>query len=209
MKKQALLTAALCLWSLVSAQTPYGELPERFRPDTLPCRLSGDVCFAIEGLGEVAFRSRGLAGCRDPRVAFIASDTLVTFMPVAGFADTKQRDPVCRFDGGNVAHVLSRTHKVTGGRIGVVDDDFPDDPDFADLMGTVFENSTYPWEEYAAGDFAYRLPVVQSLAEGKKEPFLGRDMHCRYIRFLTEVSVGLKEGGTRSFVHIVYLLLYP
>ena len=113
MKKQALLTAALCLWSLVSAQTPYGELPERFRPDTLPCRLSGDVCFAIEGLGEVAFRSRGLAGCRDPRVAFIAGDTLVTFMPVAGFADTKQRDPVCRFYGGNVAHVLSRTHKVT------------------------------------------------------------------------------------------------
>lgn len=209
MKKRALLTAALCLWNVVSAQTPYRDLPERFRSDTLPCRLDGGVCFAVEGLGTVTFRGGGSAARRDPREVFIAGDTLVTFMPIAGFADTTLRDPVCRFYGGNVAHVLSRTHKVTGGRVGAVDLDFPDDPDFADLMGIVFENATYPWKEYAAGDFAYRLPVVQSLAVGKKGPFLGPDMHCRYICFLTEASVELKTGGTRPFVHIVYLLLDP
>ncbi len=206
MKRRAILTAALCFWNVILAQTPYGELPERFRSDTLPCRLNGGIGFAIEGLG-TAMPPRVGVGDRDPRMVFIAGDTLVTFIPVAGFADTTLRDPVCRFYGGNVAHVLSRTHKVTGGRIGAVDPDFPDDPDFADLMGPVLENGMYPWKEYAAGDFAYRLPVVQSLAAGTKEPFLGPDMHCRYICFLTEVSVELKTGGTRPFVHIVYLLL--
>jgi len=41
MKKRVALLVALCIWKVVAAQTPYGEMPELFRPDTLPCRLGG------------------------------------------------------------------------------------------------------------------------------------------------------------------------
>ena len=41
MKKRVVLLVALCIWKVVAAQTPYGEMPERFRPAALPCeRLS-------------------------------------------------------------------------------------------------------------------------------------------------------------------------
>ncbi|BFL29362.1 hypothetical protein K320107C7_17770 [Alistipes shahii] len=50
MKKRVVLLVALCIWKVVAAQTPYGEMPERFRPDTLPCRLGGGVCFGMDGL---------------------------------------------------------------------------------------------------------------------------------------------------------------
>lgn len=61
----------------------------------------------------------------------------------------------------------------------------------------------------AAGDSAYRLPVVRSLVGGKEDPLLGSDMRRRYVRLLTEVSVELKAGGTRPFVHVVYLAAGP
>ena len=44
---------------------------------------------------------------------------------------------------------------------------------------------------------------------GKEDPLLGSDMRRRYVRLLTEVSVELKAGGTRPFVHVVYLLPDP
>lgn len=56
---------------------------------------------------------------------------------------------------------------------------------------------------------AYRLPVARSLVGGKEDPLLGSDMRRRYVRLLTEVSVELKAGGTRPFVHVVYLLPDP
>ena len=198
MKKRVALLVALCIWKVVAAQTPYGEMPERFWPDTLPCRLGGGVCFGMNGL-DVAI----------PRVVFVAGDTLITFISVAGVANTALGDPVCRFYGRNVARVVSRTRRMTGGRMGAADNDFPDDPDFAELQGVVIENQRYPWESYAAGDSAYRLPVARSLVGGKEDPLLGSDMRRRYVRLLTEVSVELKAGGTRPFVHVVYLLPDP
>ena len=93
--------------------------------------------------------------------------------------------------------------------MGAADNDFPDDPDFAELQGVVIENQRYPWESYAAGDSAYRLPVARSLVGGKEDPLLGSDMRRRYVRLLPEVSVELKAGGTRPFVHVVYLLPDP
>ena len=68
---------------------------------------------------------------------------------------------------------------MTGGRMGAADNDFPDDPDFAELQGVVIENQRYPWESYAAGDSAYRLPVARSLVGGKEDPLLGSDMRRR------------------------------
>jgi hypothetical protein len=140
---------------------------------------------------------------------FVAGDTLITFISVAGVANTALGDPVCRFYGRNVARVVSRTRRMTGGRMGAADNDFPDDPDFAELQGVVIENQRYPWESYAAGDSAYRLPVARSLVGGKEDPLLGSDMRRRYVRLLPEVSVELKAGGTRPFVHVVYLLPDP
>lgn len=209
MKKRVTLLVALCIWKVVAAQTPYGEMPERFRPDTLPCRLGGGVCFGMDGLDAAIPRGGGASSCRDPRVVFVAGDTLITFISVAGVADTALGNPVCRFYGRNVARVVSRTRRMTGGRMGAADNDFPDDPDFAELQGVVIENQRYPWESYAAGDSAYRLPVVRSLVGGKEDPLLGSDMRRRYVRLLTEVSVELKAGGTRPFVHVVYLLPDP
>lgn len=98
----------------------------------------------------------------------------------------------------------------TGGRWARADNDFPDDPDFAELQGVVIENQRYPWESYAAGDSAYRLPVARSLVGGKEDPLLGSDMRRRYVRLLPEVSVELKAGGTRPFdAQVVYLLPDP
>ena len=151
----------------------------------------------------------GASSCRDPRVVFVAGDTLITFISVAGVANTALGDPVCRFYGRNVARVVSRMRRMTGGRMGAADNDFPDDPDFAELQGVVIENQRYPWESYAAGDSAYRLPVARSLVGGNEDPLLGSDMRRRYVRLLTEVSVELKAGGTRPFVHVVYLLPDP
>ena len=190
MKKRVALLVALCIWKVVAAQTPYGEMPERFRPDTLPCRLGGGVCFGMDGLDAATPRGGRASSCRDPRVVFVAGDTLITFISVAGVANTALGDPVCRF-------------------YGAADNDFPDDPDFAELQGVVIENQRYPWESYAAGDSAYRLPVARSLVGGKEDPLLGSDMRRRYVRLLTEVSVELKAGGTRPFVHVVYLLPDP
>ena len=82
------LLVALCIWKVVAAQTPYGEMPERFRPDTLPCRLGGGVCFGMDGLDAAIPRGGGASSCRDPRVVFVAGDTLITFISVAGVADT-------------------------------------------------------------------------------------------------------------------------
>lgn len=93
--------------------------------------------------------------------------------------------------------------------MGAVDDDFPDDPDFAELQGIVIEDQRYPWESCAAGDSAYRLPVARSLVGGKKGPLLGPDVRRRYVQLLTEVSVDMKAGGTRPFVHVVFLLPDP
>ena len=139
MKKRVTLLVALCIWKVVAAQTPYGEMPERFRPDTLPCRLGGGVCFGMDGLDAAIPRGGGASSCRDPRVVFVAGDTLITFISVAGVADTALGDPVCRFYGRNVARVVSRTRRMTGGRMGAADNDFPDDPDFAELQGVVIK----------------------------------------------------------------------
>ena len=114
MKKRVTLLVALCIWKVVAAQTPYGEMPERFRPDTLPCRLGGGVCFGMDGLDAAIPRGGGASSCRDPRVVFVAGDTLITFISVAGVADTALGDPVCRFYGRNVARVVSRTRRMTG-----------------------------------------------------------------------------------------------
>lgn len=59
MKKRVVLLVALCIWKVVAAQTPYGEMPERFRPDTLPCRLGGGVCFGMDGLDAAIPRGGG------------------------------------------------------------------------------------------------------------------------------------------------------
>jgi len=107
MKKRVALLVALCIWKVVAAQTPYGEMPERFRPDTLPCRLGGGVCFGMDGLDAAIPRGEGASSCRDPRVVFVAGDTLITFISVAGVADTALGDPVCRFYGRNVARAVS------------------------------------------------------------------------------------------------------
>lgn len=205
MKNPGLLLVALCLWNVVAAQYSYKDMSARFRQDTLPCHLDSSIRFD----GECPAMRGHKPGSCDLGAVFIAGDTLVTFIPSAVAADTTFRDPVYRFSGENVERLLSRTRIVTGGRMGAVDDDFPDDSDFEEIMGVVVEDQTGSWKSYAAGDCAYRLPLARSLAGIKKDPFPGPDMRQRYIYFLTEAAVVLKGGGERNFVHIVYLSLDP
>lgn len=100
MKKRVALLVALCIWKVVAAQTPYGEMPERFWPDTLPCRLGGGVCFGMNGLDAAIPRGGGASSCRDPRVVFVAGDTLITFISVAGVANTRSGTLSAGFTAG-------------------------------------------------------------------------------------------------------------
>lgn len=182
---------------------------------TICPRGSGRICCPVFWraasvlTGSLPRRADYRPGSCDLRTVFIVGDTLVMFIPSAGAADETFRDPVYRFSGKNMNRVLSRTHIVTGGRIGAVDNDFPDDSDFQELLGVAIENRTDSWKSYSAGDCAYRLPVSRSLAQTKTDPFPGPDMRQRYICFLTEAAVVLKGGGVRNFVHVVFLSLDP
>ena len=200
MKKRVALLVALCIWKVVAAQTPYGEMPERFWPDTLPCRLGGGVCFGMDGLDAAIPRGGGASSCRDPRVVFVAGDTLITFISVAGVANTRARGPCLpvlrqergarRFpDAQNDGRTDGRGRQRFSGRSG-----------FCGVAGSRDRKSEVSLGIVCRRRFRLRgPPVARSLVGGKEDPLLGSDMRRRYVRLPTEVSVELKAGRDAAF----------